>query len=337
VVAFVASRTKWHLLRPDSSKFAHRTSSIQLGEDGRWAIAPGADEALRAARKAIRARLEVARRYAGLRPDETVVAANQKAIERQRAAHAAELARLTRGLLTAFPAKAPRAVALVDVGTRAIETFIGEELARLPERLGAFDIIGAVEVRALLRALGFDPGERRLAELGPPQKSKQLNQRGRTLRITTELLVQGSCGISKPFGQEAKLAGYLASGQLGKLRQRLEADVKSLFALYEYGRLHGAVRLRWGFLDERIPAPWVHMDEPRLYSLKQEAFERGIPIEVVAGGAPGWGDPWARGQLARVFKDGWNLMLVGEEGYQIADPEVQLARLAPAHPRPHGT
>jgi hypothetical protein len=45
------------------------------------------------------------------------------------------------------------------------------------------------------------------------------------------------------------------------LHRRLEADAKALLALYQYGRLHGAVRLRWGFLDEMIPAPWVHRDE----------------------------------------------------------------------------
>ena len=36
-------------------------------------------------------------------------------------------------------------------------------------------ILGGVDIRAMLRALGFEPGERRLAELGPPQKTKQVN------------------------------------------------------------------------------------------------------------------------------------------------------------------
>jgi len=47
--------------------------------------------------------------------------------------------------------------------------------------LAGYEIIGAVDVRALLRTLNIDPGERRLAELGPPQKTRQLNRRGRTL------------------------------------------------------------------------------------------------------------------------------------------------------------
>src|SRR5690606_4247603 len=98
---------------------------------------------------------------------------------------AAELASLSRALLVAFPPARPQAAVLLDVGERAITTYAGDELAALPSQLARYDILGAVNVRALLRALDFDPGDRRLAELGPPQKTKKLDQRGRTLEITT--------------------------------------------------------------------------------------------------------------------------------------------------------
>src|SRR5690606_2188578 len=65
-----------------------------------------------------------------------------------------------------------------------------------------------VDVRGLLRALEVDPGERRLAELGPAQKARALNRHGRTLETTTALLVQGSCRISRSFGGRGALAGY---------------------------------------------------------------------------------------------------------------------------------
>jgi hypothetical protein len=91
------------------------------------------------------------------------------------------------------------------------------------------------------------------------------------------------------------LRDYLRRGEQTKLRRRLEADAKSLYALYQYGRLHGAVRLRWGFLDEMLPAPWVHRDEQTLHHLLKEAYTRGVPLDVVVGSAPGWTDPWSRG------------------------------------------
>ena len=149
------------------------------------------------------------------------------------------------------------------------------------------------------------------------------------LTITTALLVQGSCGISRPFGDERTMREYLRGGAESKLRRRLEGDAKSLYALYQYGRLHGCVRLRWGFLDEMLPAPWVHRDESTLYHLLKDSHERDVPLEVVAGGAPGWADPWSRAQRAFVATDAWHFpsLLADEQGYEIPRAEVQLARL----------
>jgi hypothetical protein len=330
VVSAVAACTKWHGLREDAAKFKRRGSPIDVLADGRWAIAADADATVKQTRAAVRERVAMARRHAAMRPDPEVIETQRAQWEQRRAAHRAELARLSRAILVSFPPARPEAVALLDVGAHEITTFVGEELAALPSRLAAYDILGGVNVRALLRALDFEPGERRLAELGPPQKTKKLNQRGRTLKITTAMLVQGSCGIGKPFGDEKKLAEYLDKRELGKLRRRLEADAKSLHALYEYGRLHGAVRLRWGFLDERIPAPWVHRDEPVLYDLMRSALAMNVPLEVVLGSAPGWSEPWSRGRTAHVEQDanGWRTWLVEAGGLPIDEAEVQCARLA---------
>jgi hypothetical protein len=122
---------------------------------------------------------------------------------------------------------------------------------------------------------------------------------------------------------------YLRSGAHTKLRRRLEADAKSLYALYQYGRLHGCVRLRWGFLDEMLPAPWVHRDESTLYHLLKEAHARRLALEVVVGSAPGWADPWARARRAFVATDAWHSpsLLADEQGYEIPRADVQLARL----------
>jgi hypothetical protein len=210
VVSAVASRTMWHRLNEGAAKFKRHDSAIDVLADGRWAIAAGANGTRRQTRLAVRDRVVVARRHAALRPDSAVFQQQRAEWEKKRAAHGAELAGLSRALLVAFPPARPEAAALLDVGEREISTFVGDELATLPSRLAAYDILGGVDVRGLLRALGFEPGERRLAELGPPQKTKKLNKRGRTLKITTALLVQGSCGIGQPLGNEEKLAEYLA-------------------------------------------------------------------------------------------------------------------------------
>jgi hypothetical protein len=328
VVAAVAARTRWHPLRELEPTFKRRNSAVAVLEDGRWAIAAEAEAAVQQARSAVRDRIVMLRRYRPARSDLATVAQRVAEAEERHAANAAALASLSRALLVAFPPARPVAVALLDIGAHEITTFVGEELRALPVRLAAYDLLGAIEVRALLRTLGFDPGARPLAELGPPQKTKKLNQRGRTLQITTALLVQGTCGISKPFGDEAKLAEYLAKGQVVKLRRRLEADVKSLHALYEYGRLHGTVRLRWGFLDEAIAAPWGHSDDLRLYRLMASALASEVPLQVVTGTAPGWEEPWSRGRIAFVVTDerGWRTWLVDEQDRPIADVEVQRAR-----------
>lgn len=93
--------------------------------------------------------------------------ANRWRIDLERDAHARQLSGLRRVLVHAFPAAHPEAVAVIDVAGRETITFIGDEIARAIDRLASYDIIGAVGVRALLRTLHIDPGERRLAELGP--------------------------------------------------------------------------------------------------------------------------------------------------------------------------
>jgi hypothetical protein len=329
VLAFVRARSEWSLLKADSAQYWRSGAAVRVRDDGRWEL-EATHDAVRSARAAVRERITVVRRWAEMRPDPAFIKANQQRLERDRHAHGEELARMRRVLIHAFPVARPAAVVLVDVVERATTTFIGPEIAQAVCLIERYEIIGAVGVRPLLRTLNVDPGEHRLAELGPPQKTRQINRRGRTLTITSALLAQGSCGISRPFGDDRTLREYLRRGEQTKLRRRLEADAKSLYALYQYGRLHGAVRLRWGFLDEMLPAPWVHRDEPTLHHLLKEAYTRGVSLDVVAGNAPGWTDPWSRVERAFPATDpwGWPSRLVDQQGYEIPRADVQLARLA---------
>jgi hypothetical protein len=326
-VAFVRARTQWCPLKVSTGSFVRRGSAVRVREDGCWESVAGQAD-LVAVREAVRDRVDTTRRYA--RPDQAALEASRRIAEQRREQHAAELSGLRRAIVHAFPARRPVAAVMVDLAAHEVWTFVGDELATLRDRLVAHDVLAGIDIRAVLRALRLDAGERRLADLAPPQKAMTLNRRGRTLRITTAMLVQGSCGISRPFGTSDALESYLAGGQTTKFRRRLEADAKSLFALYQYGRTHGAVRLRWGFLDEMLPAPWVHRDEIVLYDLKRKAHTLGIEIEAVVGSAPGWDEPWARARRCRATagQSEYDLVLFDEEGLPVDDRDVQLARLA---------
>jgi hypothetical protein len=326
IVAFVSARTKWHRLAAEPSTFRRRGAAVNVNTNGTWSIVDGASE-LAMARDAVRDAIERARRYPRSNPE--AIAAARRAFERRRAAHAAELAQLERVLVHAFPARAPRVAVLIDIEQREITTLVGDELSQVGSLLERFDILCGVDIRATLRALGVDPGARRLAEIGPPQKSVRLNASGRTLKITTSMLIQSSCGISRPLGDEKKLRAYLASGQTNKLVARLEADAKSLFALHEYGKVHGCVRLRWGALDQMFPAPWHHYDEPSLHHLINEAFDLNMGLIAVVGHPPAWNDPWSQARRLEVVRGEreYDRMLFDELGRYVDNRDVQLARL----------
>jgi hypothetical protein len=305
-----------------------RSDAIRVGDDETWTVNPD-HPALLSARNAVRDRIEANRRRAVRFGDQGGHSAVRKRYEEKQAERAAQLAALRRVLLVAFPTDGPDAAVLVDVATRELATLSGPEVEELPKALARYDFIGALNVRGILRALGFDSARRHLAELGPPQRSYRLNRRGRTLRVTADLLAQGSCGISKPFRDPRDLRRHLDAGNDGRLRRALEADAKSLFALYCYGKIHGAYRLRWGFVDDMLPVPWVRRVETRLFVFLKEACGRGDAVEVVAGRAPAWSDPWARSVRCRVVpgRHEWDHLLVDELGRVVEQRDVQRIRV----------
>ena len=123
-------------------------------------------------------------------------------------------------------------------------------------------------------------------------------------------------GTSRPRRGEAPpeantyarlIVALLERGERMTLSEVAERFKEVGIALYEYGRLHGAVRLRWGFLDERISAPWVHRDEPTLYDLflPHGAFQVGESMETfgnyLSGPSLGWLSPVSRRAVERMI------------------------------------
>ena len=273
-------------------------------------------------------KVESGRPFERTDPDE--LAARFREAERRRDEHAAELAALRRAIIHVFPVEEPAAATLIDVDSGEIATSTGHEIATIRDRLAGYDVLVGVNIRAVLRALAFDPGERRLADLAPPQKTITFDGGRRSVRLTTAMLVQGSCGISRPFGVGDRMRDHVARGQNAALCRRLEADAGSLFAFYQYGRTHGAVRVRWGAIDDMLPVAWVHADEHILHHVVHKAFAIGAEIQAVVGRASERSDPWARARLLRVTtgRNQYDLVLIDQDGFAVDERDVQLARLA---------
>lgn len=246
---------------------------------------------------------------------------------------AAQANSYTRALLRVVPAPDDvQAAAVLDLQDRSIRTFVGTQLAELPAVVAGYDVLVGLHPREALEALGVDPARfKRVIDLRPPKKSRRLNKAGRTLRITPELLITSSTGMSRPLGDPEKIAQYLAEGDHGKLERRLSSDLKALFAFYRYGVLQRGVRLRWGFLDDGEHVSWELPGEPSLYETIKAAAGQGQTVELVVGNAPGWEEPWSRAQRFRACGvDHRDVIVEGPDGRaRIPRVEVQAVRVVP--------
>ncbi len=241
-----------------------------------------------------------------------------------------------RGILHVEPRpEAPAAAVLLDLGERRITTFLGSQLDGLAELLIGYDWLAGLAIRSTLTGLGVDAERFRLAELSPAQKTLTLNRRGKKLTITPELVIASTTGISRPLGDPDKIAQYLAEQHDTKLARRLESTAKALYAFYQQGALHGYVRLRWGFVDERLPLGWDNRGESSVRRTLEQARDRGTYVEIVTGAVPGWEAPWARARRVAVLSlDMW-IVSVREEGseLQLSYDEIRAVRRADAIPR----
>ena len=281
----------------------------------------------RAVRKAAHTVLETRTRAARTAEE---MRAHQIASETREREAVARLATLSRALLRVFPGPEVQAATLIDTQDRTIRTFVGD-VSELPDALRRYQVLVGIGLRDALAALQLDPTRWQLVELDPPRKTRKLNKSGRTLKITTPMLISSSVGISRAIGDPKQTAAWLAAGDHGKVTRRLESDAKHLYAYWRYGALHGSVRLLWGFLDEALAVDWRMPGEPSLYSVLAQARKENRAVDLVLGrSAPGWSDPWSRARRVRVVDHGpWEVTVNdGTESLHIPSCEVQAVRLA---------
>ncbi|MBZ0187532.1 MAG: hypothetical protein K8F91_14890 [Candidatus Obscuribacterales bacterium] len=228
------------------------------------------------------------------------------------------------------------AITVADPVSRSTMSFAGGDVESVQEVLLKYDVLVGISIDKLLSTIGLQAEQCPWRiDISPPQKTKKLNKSGRILKITSELLISGTIGVSRAFGDPQKIAAYIADGDSGKLARRIESTAKTLCAYYNYGRIHSFVRLRWGFLDEIIDVEqWRLPGDPHLYDILRQSKELMVPVEVVIGSAPGWGDPWSRAQQVQVLDlEAWRIIIKRPEEIAptwIDRTEIQAARLVPA-------
>jgi len=240
--------------------------------------------------------------------------------------------RARRAVLRVLPdAAEPQALCVLDLRTREIRTFLGAEVGKAREAIGTYDLLAGLDIRETLHALGMDVDRFHLVDLNPPQKTKKLSRRGEKLAITPELVITSTTRFSRPLANPAKVSEYFEASAAAKLQRRIESDVKSLAALYQYGILHRAVRLRWGFLDEYLFVDWALPGDPHVREVIDELGESRQPVEIVVGTAPGFEDPWSRARLCQLLgRDHHDLSVLGPDGEEtIFIGDIQAIRPVP--------
>lgn len=309
------------------------TRMIEELSDGRFALSTHAPDELRAMRRFARALAgaEQAEREAN-EHREAALALRRKEVEARHLEAARVALALRRCVLrVAIDSAKPVAGALLDVERRSIRTFVGaESMTELAQALQDYDLVAALDVRAALAGLGLDAERWRVIDLSDTPKTRRINKSGRTLKITPELLMRGTIRAGKPLGDPKTLKQYLAGGEHTKLEKRLGSDVKALFSYYSYGRLHGYVRLRWGFINDVCGVDWRVDGEASLYEILRSASEQNAAVDlVVSASAPGWSDPWSRAFPAEVVALEMSHVVVraGGREHAIDRYEIQAVRI----------
>ena len=225
----------------------------------------------------------------------------------------------------------PRAAAVIEVGTREQRLFIGDPLADLPDHLGAFDVLAGVDIRPSLRSVGLDPDRWWLAELRPTQRTFRPGDR-QAVAVSLPAVVHATTGRRRVPGDPSVWRPLVGARSTTRLAARLEEEAQALFALYEYGALHGGVRVRRRPGERLLPVAWSLRGDPDFESLVSASIRHWVPLEVVVGLPAGLADPWPAAITATIVDRDRDLLFVREgDDVRALDPaDIHAVRLSEA-------
>ena len=249
-----------------------------------------------------------------------------RAAEGRRAMEAARLTR--RALLHVVVLDgAVRAAAIVDAATRAVSLFLGDTVCEVPSRLENYDYLAGVDLRPTLRRFGCEPDRWWLAELRPAQRTVRPAGDGPAVPVTLQSVVQATTGRRLPAESEAWRP--LLDGPARRVAAKLEEEAGALFALHEYGVLHGGVRVRRRAGDDLLPVTWALPGDINFWSTVRSAIRHWAPLDVAIGASAELADPWPSAlRMNLVEQEGRTLYLMAGEALQVVEAaEVRAIRV----------
>jgi hypothetical protein len=313
----------------EQSVLAWRSSLVQVDADGRLRLDTSSPD-LRGMRRDVR-RLGAAR----LRAE-----AEARAFEARRAAFQVtksasdqreeeEARRARRALVHVVMADdVPRAAAVIDVAARELRVFPEERLRELPDVLATVDFLAGLDLRPSLRRLGLDPDRWWLAELRPTRRTFRPAEGGPAVAVSLRTVVRATVGSRAVFAERGASPGRTGEAP-ERLAARVDAEARALFALYQYGALHGGVRVRRRHDDDLLPVSWSLPGDPDLRSTLRAANRHWSLIEAVVGRPPDLVDPWRTAETMTLLEmDGPVLLVKQDDRVRVLDPkDVHAIRL----------
>jgi hypothetical protein len=325
---------------------AWRTDLVAVGPDGLLRLNPVSSQ-IGAFRRDIR-RMAANRLRASAQSRDVRVRWHEQ--ERRRLEEERDLmvhARQTRRALLHMvpPGQPARAAVVIDLHDRAAQVFAGEDLPMLAARLGEFDFLAGVDLRISLRAIGLDPERWLLAELRPVQRTFRPADRSK-VPVTLPAVVQATTGVERVPADAATWGRLLDPKRPHDVAERLAAEARVLCLLYQYGALHGGVRVRARPGDRLVPVEWGLRGDPDMYTVLDAAMRASAHVDLVMGAHPESGEPWTHAVRAGIAdREGQHLVIRMPGDLQsvnmndvfairVADPAVT-ATVRPRHTLTH--
>jgi len=257
----------------------------------------------------------------------------RKTVRDEEEQHAEEEARRVRRALVHIVTVdgLPRGAAVINARTRAQRVFLDTSIGDLPAHLDGFDFLAGVDIRSSLRALGLDPDRWWLAELRPTQRTFRPSEQ-RPVAVGLPAIVHATTGKRHVPADEASWERLLAGHSASRLASRLETEAQALFALYQFGALHGGVRVRRRPDERLLPVSWSLRGDPDFEACVRAAIRRWVPVDIVVGPATGLADPWAGASTVTIVERDLHMLFVREgEDVRAVDPaDVHAIRLSDA-------